>query len=214
MGDAPVTPSDEARGGGGKPGGLFDPGTVPGMGWPPAGEAQHPVRLPLLAWDGPLFVHAPLDAPFDIAAIPGGGGHQDRWSRSGDAVIYLASDAGVALGELARHLEPGTREVRRRIVALQPRPGALRGLVDLRDPAIDRVLGIPVGTTWCFDRDLARDLAALLRADPRHRGLLVPSLAFPDQPERCNIVLFTDRLDGPFEDQLRTWGEVARIGAA
>lgn len=195
----------------------FDPGLPPHTDdaavfeWAHAGTSDRPIRLPLLAWDGPLFCHSPLDVPFDVAAVPTTGEPGDRWSRPGEMTAYLGSDAGVAIGELARHMGPAERHARHRIVVLRPRPGALRGLVDLRDDAIDRALGIPGGTTWCFDRRLASDMAALLRADPRHRGLIVPSLAFPDQPSRCNIVLFTDRLDGEFEDQVRTWDEVARV---
>jgi RES domain-containing protein len=171
-----------------------------------------PVGLPLVVWDEPLYCHVPLDTPFEPDTIAGHGEAGDRWSHPGEPTTYVASDAGVALGELARHQPAGRPQpLARRIVGLYPQQGALRGLVDLRDPAIRRALAIADGATWCFDRRLARQVAAALRSEPRHRGLIVPSLAFPDQPSRCNVVLFADRYPAPFGELLLGWREVVRV---
>jgi RES domain-containing protein len=188
----------------GAPGGRPVPATAGVDPW-------RSVPLPMFVWDGMLYCHAPLDAAIDPDTIPTMGEPVDRWSRADEPTVYLASDPGVALGELARHHPRDEHRMRHRIVALRPRPGALRGLVDLRDHAIDQVLGLPPAATWCVDRKLARDVAALLREDPRHRGLIVPSMAFMDQPSRCNVVLFADRLEQPFSELLAGWDQIARV---
>jgi len=64
------------------------------------------------------------------------------------------------------------------------------------------------------DRDLARQLAARLRSDPTCRGLLVPSLAFADQPSRGNLVVFADRLRDGVARWLGTPTVVATVDLA
>ena len=57
------------------------------------------------------------------------------------------------------------------------------------------------------DRSVARRVAAALRARRDCVGLLVPSLAFPDQPERGNLVVFAERVGPPAQwlhDPLRS----------
>lgn len=179
-----------------------------------AGEpapADAPARsLPLLAWDAPLYCHAPADVPFDPRRLdePDDG---DRWSGPDERTIYLASDAGVAIAELARHHAPGTARVERRIMRLTTGRDGLKGLVDLRDPAVLAILGGPGEPCRFLDRPSARRMAAGVRRDPGHLGLIVPSMAFLDRPERCNLVLFADRLPVPLDRLLAAWSEVARI---
>ena len=57
---------------------------------PPAPRSWR--RLPLLAWDAPLYVHLPAGDPFDPQRLPETGSGHDRWSRPGQPTIYLASD--------------------------------------------------------------------------------------------------------------------------
>ena len=179
----------------------------------PAGAPRPSVPLPLLAWDRPLYCHAPVDADFDPGALADAGDASDRWCSEGAPTAYLAADAGVAMAELARHHPPGGTAVERRIIRLEPRPGAVRGLVDLRDEAVLRALGAPVEPARYLNRELARFVADAVRGDPRHAGVIVPSMAFLDRTDRPNVVLFAERADAA--DGLRSvfagWDEVARI---
>jgi RES domain-containing protein len=175
--------------------------------------AEPDVPLPLLAWDRPLYCHAPADAEFDPAALADDGDASDRWCGEGAPTAYLASDAGVAMAELARHHPPGGTAVERRIMRLEPRHGAVRGLVDLRDESILRALGAPVELPRYLNSELARFVADAVRADARHAGIIVPSMAFLDRPDRPNLVLFAERLadGGGFASLFAGWNEVARI---
>jgi len=87
----------------------------------------------------------------------------------------------------------------------------LGGLVDLRDGAILAALGLPDDATRWLDVEVARAAADAVRAEPRHLGLIVPSMAFLDHPERPNVVLFGDRLPGGLPACIAGWSEVARI---
>ena len=78
---------------------------------------------------------------------------------------------------------------------VEPRPGAIRGLVDLRDAAVLRALGVPQEPERYLDRELARSVAATVRSDERHAGIIVPSMAFLDRPDAADdrAVRRTDR---------------------
>ena len=169
-------------------------------------------RLPLLAWDTPLYCHVPVDHDFEPSALTEGADGSDRWSGPGQPTAYLASDAGVAMAEMARHHPPSGTRVERRVMRLEPRPRALQGLVDLRDPAVLRALRAPVAPSAFLDADTARVVADRVRVDPRHVGLIVPSMAFLDRPDRPNIVLFGERLGANgVGEVLAGWQEVARV---
>lgn len=176
----------------------------------PGGPSRAPRRLPLLAWDAPLYCHAPLDEPFDPSELADAGDHSDRWCRPGQPTAYLASDPGVAIAELARHQPPRGGGSERRILRLDPGPRGLGGLVDLRDGGVLRALGVTRPLTAFLDRERARAVADRVRADERHAGLLVPSMAFLDDPARANVVLFAERL-GDLADRLQASSEVARV---
>jgi RES domain-containing protein len=169
-------------------------------------------RLPLVGWDSSLYCHAPADRPFDPAALDDEGDGADRWCQPGQPTAYLAGDAGVAIAELARHHPPGGTAVERRIMRLEPKPRGIRGLVDLRDQAVLRALDAPIEAPRYLDTELARSVAERVREDERHLGLIVPSMAFLDHPERPNIVIFADRhADGAMGSLLADWREIARI---
>lgn len=178
----------------------------------PATGTEHSAvrRLPLAAWHEPLYCHAPVDEAFDPAALGEGGGHADRWSRPGEPTAYLAADPGVALAELARHHRAGDGRLERRVLRLHPWGPGITGLVDLRDPVIRRAIDAPASLEAFLDREVARRIAAVVRDDARHLGLVVPSMAFLDDPARCNLVLFADRL-GDLAGFLRPGSEVARL---
>jgi RES domain-containing protein len=170
------------------------------------------VPLPLLAWDRPLYCHAPAEDAFDPDAMADAGDSSDRWCLPGQPTVYLAADAGVAMAELARHHPPGGQTARRRILRLEPRAGSVRGLVDLRDRAVLQALGAPPEPWRYLNRELARSVADGVRADPRHAGLIVPSMAFLDRGDRCTVVLFAERLpEGGIAALFAGWREIAQI---
>ena len=180
----------------------------------PGPAARRTVQLPLLAWDRPLYCHAPADEQFDPDALGSAADASDRWCVAGEPTAYLAADAGVALAELARHHPPGGTAVERRIMRIEPRPGAVRALVDLRDAAVLRALGAPQELERYLNRELARFVAAAVRSDERHAGIIVPSMAFLDRPDRPTIVLFAERTgdgEGGLAGLFAGWSEMARV---
>jgi RES domain-containing protein len=163
-----------------------------------------------VTWHAPLYSHAPDDPSWTLEHLVEPGDDEDRWNRPGEPTAYLASDPGVCLAELGRHHPPGAPLDRRRILRFEPaRPEGIGGLVDLRDAAVLRALGVTRPPTVFLDRDRARALAARVRHDVRHAGLVVPSMAFLDDPERCNVVLFGERI-GDLGSVLQGSSEVAR----
>jgi len=86
-------------------------------------------------------------------------------------------------------------------------PVRLGRAVDLRDHAgpVGRALtSVPRfphldGPGWCLDQETSRDVAAWLRYEAGVDGLIVPSVAFLDDPSRGNIVVFTSGPDGATE---------------
>lgn len=141
---------------------------------------------------GVAFCHVPADEPVRLDRLASTDGDNDRWNRAGEPTVYLATDLGLAVAELARHLdvEAGDGRVRRRLLGLQVE---VAGLLDLRDPGVRSAVGAPDAVEAFRDRDVSRSVADQARADEACLGLLVPSMAFLDEPERANLVLFVER---------------------
>ena len=129
----------------------------------------------------------------------------NRWSQVGEPTVYLAGDPSLALAEFARHApSKGAPEgviwtVTVRLVAA----------VDLRDRA--RADGLGDGQGRWLDRGWCRSIAARLRASGACDGLVVPSAAMLDRPERWNLVVFVDRLRRPLPDALVIHGPLAAV---
>ncbi len=152
----------------------------------------------LHAWGGTAIRHVPAGSQFDVLDIRFAGLAADnRWNETGEPTFYLAGDLGVALAEHARHLREdvgmaGTPPVRERAVyEIEVR---LEALLDLRDPRVRSAIGLHGGTRRFLDRRVARATARFLRLTTAAEGLLVPSVAFLDDPSRWNLVLFLDKL--------------------
>ncbi len=130
-------------------------------------------------------------------------GDDERFSDSSKPTVYLATDAGVALAEMARHLAIGSDEpldgTPQTLVRLRTR---IEGIADIRETFTLQALGFPGGPTDLLDREAARDLGGRLREVPGCQGILAPSMALLDQPKRGNLVIFAERLPGRLESVL------------
>jgi RES domain-containing protein len=153
----------------------------------------------LTRWSGLAFRHVPtaeIAAVLDTqpSALRGGG----RWHSSGEHTLYLAGDRAIVLAEFARHMldqrpAHATRGLRvRHIFQLRVE---LDHVVDLRDPAVCETLHIDNDPAWIRDIARTRAIAGALRHESLAQALLVPSMAFVDQPERWNLVIFREKVD-------------------
>ncbi|MFL5672694.1 MAG: RES family NAD+ phosphorylase [Chloroflexota bacterium] len=133
--------------------------------------------------------------------------HANRWSAEGEPTIYLASDPGVGLAELGRHWDEQPDECSVWSVRL-----TLDAAADLRDPGIRAALGLPEDRTWVLDADRCSALASRLRSEGMHDGMVVPSVAFLDDPSRWNAVVFVDRLTRSLGEAVRVGTTVLRVG--
>ena len=157
------------------------------------------------SFGGRVFCHAPADQPFDLDALARPAEDADRWSVPGTLTAYLASTSAVAAAEWARHAGDGPD--RRAIVALVLRPIDVLDLRRSLPSEPDR----PADPDAFLDRERTRGAAAEARRQGV-RGILVPSVAFPDRVEDAfNIVLFCERLTGGIGAALTEPRPVGRI---
>jgi len=157
---------------------------------------------------GAVYCHAPADRPFDLHALDRPDDSADRWSTPGTRSVYLAGDPLVAVTEYARHGPAETTADDRRLVRLQLRPVPA---LDLRTEAVRAALALGEGPGAYADRDLARRHALAIRTAGISAAIVVPSMAFLDQPDRRNLVLFCERLDDALERVLEDPEEVGRL---
>jgi RES domain-containing protein len=152
----------------------------------------------LRPWTGTGIRHVPAGSPYAVLDTRFAGLAADnRWNEPGQPTLYLAGDLGVALAEYARHLRDdvglsGPLAVHERAVyQVEVRLGAV---LDLRQPRVRAAIGLHGGPRRFLERDVARATARFLRLATAAEGLLVPSVAFLDEPTRWNLVLFLDKL--------------------
>jgi RES domain-containing protein len=151
------------------------------------------------------FCTGPAEPILDVASLTTQDGN--RWSRKGEPTIYLAGDAGVALAELGRHWDEKPGEMGIWQLDLD-----LGHAADLRDASVRSDLGVPDDPTWILDRDRCRTFASELRSQGEYDGLIVPSVAFLDDPARWNAVVFVERQGRSPEDLVRAMSMVIRLG--
>ena len=157
-----------------------------------------PLTAFLTPWLGPACRHIPVDAPFGVVDFRYAGRSSfNRWNRRGEPTLYLASDRAVAIAEFARHLRDdndpavGRHAITRRLFDLQVR---LDAILDLRDPDVCAALALS-GAPACFlDVEIARATADYVRRTTPAQALLVPSMAFLDDPHRWVMVLLLEKL--------------------
>jgi hypothetical protein len=157
---------------------------------------------------GPVFCHAPADRPFDVHALDRPDDEADRWSAPGARTAYLAGDPLVALAEYVRHGPAEVAAHDRRIFQLDLRPVPA---LDLRTDDTRAALGLPAGPDGYADREVARHHAFAIREAGIVAAIVVPSIAFLDQPARRNVVLFCERREGGLEAVLGNPVEVGRL---
>ena len=152
----------------------------------------------LQPWSDAALRHIPADSPLGVldfrfaARSP-----KNRWNTQGSPTLYLAGDEGVLIAEWGRHfavrrvsgMERST--VERRVFQLEL---ALEHVLDLRSAPVCNALSL-VNAPWCFaDGDLARATAQFVRNTTAAQGILVPAMAFLDDPSRWCLVVFLEKL--------------------
>lgn len=155
----------------------------------------------LRPWRGRALRHIPADSPYGVLDVRfAGRGAENRWNEPGHPTLYLAGDEAVLVAEWGRHfainrspdLQPATAA--RAVYALDL---AIDRVLDLRDPAACAALSIG-NAPWVFtDLAVARATAGFVRATTGAQALLVPSMAFLDDPTRWCLVAFLDKLPDP-----------------
>jgi RES domain-containing protein len=160
---------------------------------------------------GLVHCHVPMDRPFSYAALARPDDGRDRWGASGTRTVYLAGDPAVALAEYARHRDVGAPAERRCLCSFRLQAVSV---LDLRAGEAIRILG-PSSAAAFLDRQEARRVSRAVRETGVCQGLIVPSMAYLDRPERLNVVLFVERLGADLESLLtdrETVGEIRVSG--
>ncbi|MCA9864592.1 MAG: RES family NAD+ phosphorylase [Thermomicrobiales bacterium] len=152
----------------------------------------------LQPWSGATLRHIPADSPMGVldfrfaAQSP-----KNRWNTQGSPTLYLAGDEGVLIAEWGRHFAvrrvPGLEQitVARSVFHLEL---TLDHVLDLRSAPVCEALSL-ANAPWCFaDLDLARATAQFVRSTTAAQGILVPAMAFLDDPSRWCLVVFLEKL--------------------
>jgi len=145
------------------------------------------VSAHLAPWSGITFCTGPRDESLDVARLVTR--DSNRWSDNDEPTLYLAGDPGVAMAELGRHW--GERGAPAAVWSLRV---DLAAVIDLREPAAQRSLGLPEDPAWILNVEGCRAMAAGLRERGDCDGIIVPSAAVVDDPSRWNAVIFVERL--------------------
>ena len=149
-------------------------------------------------WGGVGVRHIPADSPYGVLDTRFTGRVGDnRWNRAGDPTFYIASDRGVALAEFAWHFKERQDPALAPVAverALYQLSVEVQALLDLREPLVRAALGLHDGGRRFLDAEVARATATFIRRTSSAEALLVPSVAFLDEPTRWNLVLFLEKL--------------------
>jgi RES domain-containing protein len=147
---------------------------------------------------GVAFCHVPADEPIRLERLVSTDGEDDRWNRTGQPTVYLATELAIAIAEFARHLEvdSGGPPVRRRLLGLSL---DVDGLLDVRRADVRQLLDAPADPAAFRDLETARTIGSRAREAFAASGLLVPSMAFADDGARANLVLFMECLGGDLQ---------------
>jgi hypothetical protein len=136
----------------------------------------------------------------------------NRWNRQGEPTLYVAGDHGVLIAEFARHLKEertlkmGRGMIARRIFDFEM---IIPHTLDLRDSRVVAALSLANAPACFLDREIARATADFLRRTTPAEALLLPSMAFLDQPEHWVMAIFLEKLPEGIE---RVVSSVTRDG--
>ena len=146
-------------------------------------------------WSGATYRHIPNGSPHGLLDLRfTGRGGDNRWNHLSEPTLYLASDAAVALAEFARHMRIDRLALAPRERSLFQLDVALDAVLDLRDPQVHAALSITNPPTCFLDKGIARAVAELIRRSTSVTAIVVPSVAFLDDRDRWNLVLFLEKL--------------------
>jgi hypothetical protein len=84
-------------------------------------------------------------------------------------------------------------------------------VIDLREPAAQRSLGLPDDPAWILDVEGCRAMAAGLRERGDCDGIIVPSAAVVDDPSRWNAVIFVERLPTDIETAIQVEAKLLEV---
>jgi hypothetical protein len=140
---------------------------------------------------GVVHCHVPRDRPFSYSVLARADDGRDRWGTSGMRTVSLAGDPAVALAEYARHRDRGAPADSRCLCSFRLQAVSV---LDLRIATVLELLGLQPGAAQFLDRQVARRVSRAVRDSRLCEGLIVPSMAYLDRPERFNLMLFVERL--------------------
>lgn len=157
------------------------------------------LRRLVAPWSGDLLRHRPAGSIRSVledtylGQVDG-----NRWSARGIRTYYFAHDRGVIEAEHARHVaadlpsghtERLERDVFRVAVALER-------VLDLTDGRVVAGMGAAPINDWILSVPKTQAVGSYLLSQlPGLQGLIVPSVAFLDDHDRCNVVVFRDAID-------------------
>ena len=149
-------------------------------------------------WSGAALRHIPAGSPWGVLDFRfAARSSQNRWNTQGAPTLSLAGDEGVLIAEWGRHFavrrEPGMERIaiERQVFQLEL---TLDHVLDFRSASVCDALSL-ANTPWCFaDSDLARATAQFVRNTTDAQGILVPAMAFLDDPSRWCLAIFLEKL--------------------
>ncbi|HEX5415701.1 MAG TPA: RES domain-containing protein [Chloroflexota bacterium] len=149
-------------------------------------------------FEGDVYRHVPLNSAIPVNDFRYAGlGRDNRWNHPGQRTLYLAHDHAAALAEWARHVEQSYNPetdlpLQRRLYRLKV---SLPAVLDLRDARVWGALGGVISDLSGFlEIPHCRAVADYVRALTDAVAIHVPSIAFIDDLQRGNLVVFLDKL--------------------
>jgi RES domain-containing protein len=122
---------------------------------------------------------------------------KNRWNVQGEPTLYLAGDEGVLIAEWGRHFRVRRVSGMERIAverSVFQMELTLEHVLDFRNAAVCEALSL-ADVPWCFaNGHLARATARFVRSTTVAQGILVPAMAFLDDPSRWCLVVFLEKL--------------------
>lgn len=150
-------------------------------------------------WSGDLLRHRPAGSSRSVLDDTYLGQVDDnRWSAKGVRAYYFARDRAIIAAEYARHLAADlpvgrTERLEREVFRV---PVSLERTLELTNPDVVAAMGAAPMNDWILDLAQTRAASAYLASQvPGLQGLVVPSVAFLDDPNRFNVVVFRDAID-------------------